>query len=179
MRLLYRARQFWLALGAQPGSDDLELATSLLTPSQMALFRGMQPGEQAHALKVLHRLLEQGEVHPDLLAAALLHDCGKQLSPLNPLERAWIVLAQKLFPARAAYWGRVEKEALAGLAGWRRPLAVAEQHPAWGAEMAQQAGASPLLQALIRRHQQPLTNAEDASLEDELIRKLQVVDNES
>jgi hypothetical protein len=178
MRLLYRARQFWHALGAHPDQDELRLAISLLTPAQMALFRGLQLGEQAHALSVLSRLLMQGENHPDLLAAALLHDCGKQLNPINPLERAWIVIAQKLFPARAREWGKVERGTLHRLPAWRRSLAVAEQHPAWGAEMVRQAGASILLQSLIRRHQEHLNNR-CVDLEDELLHKLQVVDNES
>ncbi|OGO69823.1 MAG: hypothetical protein A2Z49_11080 [Chloroflexi bacterium RBG_19FT_COMBO_56_12] len=177
MRLLYRARQFWLALGAQPDPEALRLAANLLTPAQMGLFRGLQTGEQAHALNILSRLLKQGENHPDLLAAALLHDCGKQLNPLNPLERAWIVLVQKLCPGRMQYWGKVEREALGRLPGWQRPLVVAEQHPAWGAEMARQVGASSLLQALIRRHQEQLDRP--MGLEDELLRKLQVLDNES
>lgn len=178
MRLLYRARQFWLALGAQPDPDELRLAATLLTPALMALFHSMQPDEQAHALKVLSRLLKQGENHPDLLAAALLHDCGKRLSPLNPVDRAWIVLAHKMFPSRVEDWGKVELEALKGLPGWRRPLAVAVQHPTWGAEMVRQAGGSSLLQALILRHQQHLEDRR-TSLEDELLHKLQVVDNES
>lgn len=178
MRLLYRLRQFWHALEAQPDQEGLKLASSLLTPLQMALFGKLQYSEQAHALKVLTRLLMQGEEHPDLLAAALLHDCGKQLSPISSLQRAWIVIAQALFPARAEEWGQVEQEMLAELPAWRRALAVAEQHPIWGAELARQAGASPLLQALISRHQERL-NHRHTNLEDELLHKLQVVDNES
>ena len=178
MRLLYRARQFWLALGAQPDPEQLRLAASLLTPTQMRLFSGMQPGEQVHALNILRRLMEQGENHPDLLAAALLHDCGKQIYPISPVERAWTVIAHKLFPLRSRSWGKAEQEVLQKLPIWQRSLAVAEQHPVWGAEMAMQAGASPLLQTLIRRHQEPL-NLYSANLEDELLYKLQVVDDES
>jgi hypothetical protein len=178
MRLCYRARQFWLALGARPEAQQMEQAAKLLPPAQMAVFSGLQPGEQAHALNVLNRLVEQGETHPDLLAAALLHDCGKQLSPLNPLERAGIVLAQKLFPAHLEEWGRTEAVSIEKLPAWRRPLVVAAQHPAWGAELARQAGATPLLQALILRHQQHL-EAAPACLEDELLHKLQIVDDQN
>jgi hypothetical protein len=178
MRLCYRARQFWLALGAQPEAEQLEQAARLLTPAQMAVFRGLQPSEQAHALNVLSRLVEQGETHPDLLAAALLHDCGKQFSPLNPLDRAWIVLADKLFPAHLEKWGQADAASLDRLSAWRRPLVVAAQHPAWGAELARQAGATPLLQALILRHQQHLETA-PAGLEDELLSKLQTVDDQN
>lgn len=178
MRLLYRARQFWLALGAQPDPKQLRLAASLLTPAQMSLFNGMQPGEQVHALNILRRLMEQGENHPDLLAAALLHDCGKQVYPISPVERAWIVIAHKLFPLHARRWGDVDQGSVQKLPIWQRSLAVAEQHPVWGAEMVRQAGSSPLLKTLIRRHQEPLTSR-TTNLEDELIHKLQVVDDVS
>jgi hypothetical protein len=54
----------------------------------------------------------------------------------------------------------------------------------WGAEMAEQAGASKLAAALIRRHQEkvgttPGTSAQGGSLEERLLVKLQFVDNES
>jgi predicted hydrolase (HD superfamily) len=88
------------------------------------------------------------------------------------------VIAQALFPDRAKEWGQVELKKLVELPAWRRALAIAEQHPLWGAELARQAGASPLLQALISRHQEHL-NHRHATLEDELLHKLQVVDNES
>jgi hypothetical protein len=178
MRVLYRLRQFWHALEARPDQEGLRLASSLLTPMQMALFCKLQHSEQAHAIKVFIRLLMQGEEHPDLLAAALLHDCGKQLSPISTLQRVWIVIAQTLFPKRAKVWGSVEQAMLTEQPAWRRALAVAEQHPVWGAELARQTGASPLLQALIRRHQDRL-NHRHTTIEDELLHKLQVVDNES
>lgn len=178
MRLLYRTRQFWLALGGRPKESELALARQVLTPAQMALFASMQPGEQVHALQVLQRLLEQGERHPDLLAAALLHDCGKQLSPLSPLERAWIVLVQRLLPSRMEGWGQAERADLGRLPAWRRPLVVAVQHPAWGAELARQAGASALLQKLIGQHQQPPRGIPQ-NLEDELLVLLQAADNQT
>ena len=178
MRVCYRARQFWLALGAQPEPEQIEQAARLLTPGQMSLFRGLQPGEQAHALNVLSRLVDQGETHPDLLAAALLHDCGKQLYPLNALERAWIVLAERFFPGRMDRWGQAEASSITKLPAWRRPLVVAVKHPAWGAELTRQAGATALLQALISRHQEYL-EATPKDMEDELLKRLQVVDDQN
>lgn len=178
MRLFYRARQFWHALRARPDQKLLEKAFTLLTPAQMSLFRQMLPGEQAHALKVLSKLLGQGETHPDLLVAALLHDCGKLTYPMNVVERVWIVIAQRSFPLRSRQWGMVSQEDLPRIPAWRRALAVAEKHPVWGAELVRQAGGSALLQALIRRHQERPGQGQ-LGLEDELLYKLQVVDNES
>lgn len=179
MRIRYRARQFWLALTAAPGSEDLDLARQMLSPAQMELFLKLQPNEQAHSLQIFRRLSDQQPMERDLLVAALLHDVGKTAYPLRPWERAWIVIAKALLPARAAEWGKAEPR------GWKRPFVVAEQHPAWGAEMASRAGASPTVVNLIRRHQEqidPPARAEDSDLnrkEDLLLLRLQWLDDES
>lgn len=178
MRTIYRARQFWLALVVKPASTDLEQARKVLTAELLSLFSRLQPSEQAHALQVLNKLRTQGDNHPDLLTAALLHDAGKQRLPLQPWQRALVVLGKWLWPRQARRWGEITDPQPGSLSAWQLPFVVAEQHPRWGAEMARQAGASPLVQAIIRRHQDPV-NADSGALEDELIHKLQVVDNNS
>jgi hypothetical protein len=174
-RMLYRVRQFYLALWTAVDPRDYEQARSVLTPAQMALFAGMQSSEQAHAASVYRQLVEQGETCPDLLVAALLHDVGKSLSPLRLWERVLIVLARLFFPAQSRRWGNLsipEEE----IRGWRRAFIVAEQHPAWGAALAAEAGASPRTVALIRQHQEPASTAEDVEFE-RLLSKLQAVDD--
>ena len=178
MRLCYRARQFWLALAARPDPAALAAAQAVLTQAQWALFRGMQPSEQAHALHILHRLQAQGETDPDLLIAALLHDAGKQRCPLHPWERAVIVLAQAAAPRLMRRWSSQAEIDPKGCTGWRKPFMVATWHAEWGAKMAQQAGASPLVVALIRRHPQAVP-PDSGQAEDNLLRKLQAEDDES
>ena len=178
MRLCYRARQFWLALAARPDPAALAAAQAVLTQAQWALFRGMQPSEQAHALHILHRLQAQGETDPDLLIAALLHDAGKQRCPLHPWERAVIVLAQAAAPRLMRRWSSQAEIDPKGCTGWRKPFMVATWHAEWGAKMAQQAGASPLVVDLIRRHPVPVP-PESRRSEDNLLRKLQAEDDES
>lgn len=170
-RLAYRARQFFLALQARPPSD-LQTAQTLLSPALLELFRGLQSDEQSHSLSVLRRLREQGENDPDLLVAALLHDVGKARFPLRLWERVWIVLVKSLLPGYAARWGAGAPR------GIHRSLVIAARHPAWGAEMAQQAGASPRVVELIRRHQEMLPPAANSPTEC-LLRKLQAADEES
>jgi hypothetical protein len=210
-RVLYRIRQFYLALWAAADPRDLEQARAVLTPAQVALFTGMQSGEQAHAVSVYRQLVAQGETSSDLLAAALLHDVGKSLSPLRLWERVLIVLARAFFPTQSRHWGSLPAEGLRGsrplslsvsgvdkggdaaglrsgnergnlsipeeaIRGWRRAFIIAEQHPAWGAALAAEAGASPRLVTLIRLHQEvPPMEADPETRR--LLSKLQAVDD--
>jgi len=172
VRILYRTQQFWNALRSVPDPDQLADAQRFLSPAQMTIFRQMQANEQAHSLRLFRRLREQGETHIDLLAAALLHDIGKSRFPLRLWERVVIVLAESLFPEQVEIWGKSAPR------GWRRPFVIARQHPAWGAEMAAKAGASPLVVSLIQRHQAPIP-PQPKTLEDQLLHRLQLADNES
>ena len=129
----------------------------------------MQPSEQWHASHVVQRLKVEGQDHPDLLTAALLHDVGKIPYPLSPLERTLIVLGKKFFPRLASRWGKGEPR------DFRRPFVVAERHAEWGADLAACAGAPTMTVNLIRRHQDaPLEKPR--SSEDRLLRVLQSVD---
>ena len=173
-RILYRVRQFWDALRYKPLTNgELAPAHSVLTGEEMALFIRLQSSEQAHALRVLRTLQERGETHPDLLTAALLHDVGKSCHPLRLWERVVIVLGKKFFPKSVHTWGRSKPQ------GWARPFVVASEHPLWGAELSQKAGASPLAVHLIREHQNELPPLEFSTLESQLLSLLQEADHQN
>lgn len=173
-RPLYRVRQFWHALHARPAASDLDLARLVLSPQQFALFCQMQPSEQAHSLGVLRQLQAQASVPHELQVAALLHDAGKSLAPLQLSERIWIVLVGALAPAWAQRQGSLPLHPETPF--WQRPLIVARQHPEWGARLAEEAGVSPLVAAIIRRHQQKISTPNGSPAEDLLLR-LQAVDD--
>lgn len=177
-RLAYRARQFWQAIWPGSGEEEPGPAKKNLTPPLMGLFYRMQPGDQAHALRVLERLQAGGYSQPDLLAAALLHDVGKVRRPLKVWERVIIVLGQDYFPQAGRWFG-------SGQVGGGRLSShlwgifeVAQRHPEWGAELARQAGASPLAVELIRHHQQGAL-PEDHSTETRLLQALRAADDDA
>lgn len=164
-----RASRFFRTLTARPDEERLAQAERGLPPELRQLLREQPAPDLAHSLRVYETLRARGETHPELLAAALLHDVGKARFPLHVWERVLIVLAQRLFPARAARWGASRPE------GWRRPFVVATQHPEWGAEMVARCGGSALLVDIIRRHQAHVSQ-EGMDEAGRLIRRLQTAD---
>jgi hypothetical protein len=173
-RISYRVSQFWAALRTTPlETIALEPAKDVLSIQQLALFKRMQPSEQAHALQTLQALNELGETHPDLLTAALLHDVGKIKHPLRLWERVTIVLAKQLFPGRIDTWGRGNPR------GWKRPFVIACQHPQWGGDLAHEAGTSLLAIHLIREHQNETLPEIPNDLTNHLLRTLQAADNQN
>ena len=166
-RLVYRSRQLRRALRSPKAPLADSMLQPFLSPPQIALFRRMQFFEQAHAFQVMTQLRYAGHTDSDLLAAALLHDVGKVLAPLSLLDRVIIVIGRHLFPKAAKRWGIGQPR------GLRRPFVTAVQHPAWGADLASAAGASPRTCDLIRRHQ------DHSSADDRLLSALQSVDDEN
>ena len=171
-RLLYRTHQFWHYLGWASAPPDLEKAYSVLNPKQMVLFDQMHTTEKLHCLNVLDKLMRAGETQPDLLVAALLHDVGKVKSPPRLWERVLIVLGKAFLPHQVKAW---EAGPPTGRSRWKKTFAIAAQHPMWGAEIATEAGTSPLTTALIRRHQEALPG-QPRTAEEQLLRKLQQAD---
>jgi len=178
VRILYRVRQFWRTVLLKIDPKELERVQGRLTPAQWTLFRQLQPGEQEHAVRVLRKLLEQGDNQPDLLVAALLHDVGKLRYRLNPFERAMVVVMQAILPKQARRWGYLPPAGWEGMPGWRKAFILAEHHAEWGAEMAHHAGVSPLVENLIRQHQLPHSHGVEEA-ENDLLHKLRAIDNDS
>lgn len=171
-RINYRTKQFWNTLTTAPAQPDLDQARLLLNRDLFSAFQSLQSGEQAHALEVYNKIKNTGSTDQDLLRAALLHDIGKARVRLNIWERVVIVLARVFMPEKVKHWGIGEPT------GWRKPFVVAEQHPAWGADIAAAHGASSLTVSLIRRHQEVISGPV-FSLEDRLLIQLQAADDTS
>ena len=154
-----------------PTEHELEQARLVLTEPQMELFLQLRPFEQRHGLRVLQALKVQGVAHPDLLAAALLHDIGKIRHPLHLWERVVIVILKKLAPKLVDSWGCGDPT------GWRRAFVISSKHPEWGAELVSQIGASPLLQILIQKHEEVASMEGMNDQETRLVKLLQKADD--
>ncbi len=151
----YRVGQFWRGLHARPTAADLALARRLLGPQAAPLFEAMPADAQQHSLHVLHMLRQAGHDHPDLAAAALLHDAGKVAAAAGGVRlglwlRGPLVLLERFAPKLLHQWARGDPGA-----GWRYALYVHLAHAAIGAAWAAQRGCSPLTCWLIEHHQDP------------------------
>ena len=169
-RVIYRVHQFMGALLARPKPEQLDFARQRLTPAQFELFQHLQPSEMRHALTMCEALMAQGDDDPDLHVAALLHDIGKAKHPMRIWERVMVVLGQNAFPHHVNDWGMGKPK------GWRRAFVIAAQHPAWGADMIAETGASPLVLEMVRFHQDKAPSYMGTE-ERKLFAKLQAVDN--
>jgi len=170
-RFGYRARQFWNALLRPELRVQTAAIQAHLFPSQLILFRQMQPSEQAHAYHVFEHLRRAGNTDADLLAAALLHDVGKIFSPLSVFDRVMIVTGKYLFPKAFKRWGEGAPR------GLRRPFVVAVRHGEWGADLVQKTGASSLTVELVRRHHERFDN-NPISKTEQLLIQLHKVDDQ-
>jgi hypothetical protein len=133
------ARRFFGSLSRRPPSaDDEAWVASALRAREQAIWAAMAVSDRRHAVEVARRLAT--ELGPDaprpVVAAALLHDCGKNDAGLGTLARVaatlWIGFAGRARAARGE--GRVARYC---------------RHEPIGAAMLAAAGSDPVTVALV------------------------------
>ena len=177
MRPLYRARQFFAAVGADRqalGPAELAEAVAWLPAGAMPLFAAMSRGDQRHSLTIWRLLQAQGHTDAALAQAALLHDCAKQPGGVRLWHRVAVVLVKALWPARWSAWAQRETPPH----GCRYPFWAHAQHPRLGAALAAAAGCDPVAVQLIRRHQEPAPAGGDSDSIGRLLAAFQAVDDD-
>jgi len=153
--MFYRIHQFNQALFPHIDSSEITWALSKLPPEASSLFLKQSLSEQRHALDVAQSLIKEKKTlslsdFRDLLAAALLHDCGKSKISSPIWHRVFIVLMQRM---PQSIWFCLERSHTIFAA----PLITASQHAIWGSNLAQRAGLNPLICLLIQEHHSPTT----------------------
>jgi hypothetical protein len=151
--------------------SELERALAVLPPLARDLFLRQAGHDQRHALAVHNALIAAGQKKAELLQAALLHDVGKTAGSASLLSRGLIVVIRGVWPSLAETLGRRPAK------GWRRPFVVLATHAEQGARLAEEAGCSPLTVALVRRHEDLLTDVQTD--EERLLAALQAADAKS
>ena len=172
--LLYRVQQFWRAVFSRVKPEEITWALANLPPEAHGLFRGQAKAEIRHALdvaydvaqNVVHDMTQDSDSvnvdltsatvncdltsaeHRNLVAAALLHDCGKSRIPIRLWHRVIIVFLQKLPPS-----------ALIRLKNnnniFKPLLETTDHHAAWGCDLARAANLNEAVCALIAEHHAP------------------------
>lgn len=133
---------------SQARPDDL-WALARLTPAEGRVYLALDARDREHAVRVAQALRQ---AHPQtdgtLLAAALLHDCGKAARPYRVHERVLAGLVpQTLMPYLP--FGAV---------------GVRLRHPQLGAAAVRQAGGREEVARLIERHHHPQGDPQAALL---------------
>ncbi|GGJ20818.1 phosphohydrolase [Deinococcus roseus] len=124
-------------------------ASTLLTREEFSVYIQMDPRDREHGTRVARTLqADHPAADPELLAAAVLHDCGKSVRPYSVLERVLVGLVPYRFSEHIPAEG----------------VKVRFAHPELGAEMLLQAGARTAVIELVRLHHHPESNPRAALL---------------
>jgi hypothetical protein len=137
--------RFFGSLSPRPPQDDDERwATSHLTPGEAAVWDELANADRRHAVGVARDVVAQlgPETPRPVVAAALLHDCGKLDSGFGTFRRvgATVVVAVRGRDKIARGGGR---------------LARYVRHPELGAARLTRAGSDPLTVAWVAEHHLP------------------------
>ena len=148
--LLGKVRRFLRSFRETDATPDDAWATAYLTPAEALVYRGMDARDREHACRVTRNLLrDHPDADPELIAAALLHDCGKSVRTYYVFERVVVGLIPyrlaRLFPPRGA-------------------VGIRANHPELGAKLLAYAGARPRVAKLVARHHAPVGDPDAALL---------------
>ena len=114
-------------------------------PAELALFDAMHIADRRHGLDVVAHLRRAGVTDRDVLAAGLLHDCGKGDTGWPP-RVAWS-LGEALGPWVHAVAAR--------LPGWADAMTRLRDHAELSALAVEAAGLPPRAVALVREQDAP------------------------
>lgn len=138
-----------IPIGPKPADRSWVLEQML--ESEQEIWRRMTAVDRRHAAGVARRVeasLTERATRP-ILAAALLHDCGKTVSGLGTYGRVIATVSAKLAgPDHAIAWSETR--------GFTRRVGLYLEHPRLGGELLGLAGSAPLTVAWAQEHHLPV-----------------------
>jgi hypothetical protein len=135
-----------------PSVEECAWVAGQLLPGEFELWKRMSGPDRRHSAEVARRVerLLAGTADRSVLAAALLHDCGKMASGLRTPSRVVATLVDAVIghdEARARQWSERQWPFRSFGRYWR--------HPELGAAMLQGAGSEPLTVSWTLEHHRP------------------------
>ena len=154
VRLLHLARRFFGSLRpGGPSAEGQRWAESLLGPDERTIWCALSGPDRRHSVGVARRVqLDLGaRATRPVLAAALLHDCGKLKSRLRTPGR----VGATILGATIVRTSEDVNEWSSSTSSWKRSVGRYRDHPEGGAKMLTEAGSDPLTVAWAREHHLP------------------------
>jgi hypothetical protein len=142
-----KVRQTTRHLTGRVRADEHRELGTWLTDPQLQLFDSMHRADQRHGLDVAARLRGEGHDDPELLQAALLHDCSKGPGVRLPHRVAWSL---------GERYGEGVMHAFARLPGFSAAFERLRHHADDSARLALDAGCSERTAELIRHQSDPV-----------------------
>jgi hypothetical protein len=140
-----KTRQLRAHLLARVTSEERRALAAWARPTELALFDHMHVADRRHGLDVVAYLRRAGVADRDVLAAGLLHDCGKGDVGWPP-RVAW---------ALGERYGTWAHRAAVRIPGWGVAMTRLRDHAALSADALAAAGLPPFAVALVREQAAP------------------------
>ncbi len=141
--------------GRVSATERSDLATWLTAP-QRSLFDSMHPADQRHGLDVVAILRAEGHDDPELLTAALLHDCSKGPGVRLPHRVAWSL---------GERYGERVLDVFSRVPGFHAAFERLRHHADDSARLTLEAGCSERTAELVRHQADPIDPADGVALQ--------------
>ena len=142
-----KVRQTWRHVFGRVSERERAGLAAWLDQPQLTLFESMHRADQRHGLDVAMALRADGRDDPELLHAALFHDCSKGPQTRLPHRVAWSL---------GERYGEGVLSVFAPLPGFGAAFERLRHHAHESARLALEAGASERTAELIRHQAEPV-----------------------
>ena len=154
MRVAHLVSRFFTSLRPRPlDAETTAWITTVLQPGEMRVWEGLDRADRAESVAVARRLEsswpEPAGPEPIWIAAALLHDVGKQASAYGPIGRSIVTVVIAVAGTESARgWAATPGRVRARIGRYAA-------HDEVGAELLRRAGARPEVIAWAGAHHRP------------------------